>query len=119
MEIKVRIILSGIIGCPILINKMVKQILLKYTEGDNFVMLDLPESFLGSTYKGVWDATTNIPTLIDGTGTAGDYYIVSVGGTQDLGSGSITYEAGNFVLYNGSIWQKESTNRLKGGSGNT
>ena len=32
-------------------------------------------------FKGMWDASTNTPRLVDGTGTSGDYYIVSVGGT--------------------------------------
>lgn len=58
------------------------------------------------TYKGAWNATTNSPTLIDGTGTSGDFYVVSVGGTRNLGSGSIVFVAGNGVLYNGTIWQQ-------------
>ncbi len=51
---------------------------------------------------GDWDASTNTPTLIDGTGTDSNYYNVSVAGTQDLGSGDITYAIGNIVKYNGS-----------------
>ena len=69
----------------------------------------VPAAQLPSTvmeYKGSWDADTNTPTLADGSGDAGDVYIVSVGGTQDLGSGSITFAAGDWVIYNGSIWEK-------------
>lgn len=40
----------------------------------------LPESAM--ELKGLWDASTNTPTLVQGVGTNGDFYIVSVGGTQ-------------------------------------
>jgi hypothetical protein len=69
----------------------------------------LPESAL--EYKGDWDASTNTPTLADGNGTLGDMYIVSVAGTQNLGSGSIDFIENDRVIYNGSVWQK-----LSGGS---
>jgi hypothetical protein len=64
---------------------------------------------LANSYKGTWDASTNTPTIADGTGTAGDYYLVSVAGTQNLGSGSITFAVGNNVIYSGTIWQKSGT----------
>lgn len=57
-------------------------------------------------YLGAWDANTNSPTLIDGTGDNGDIYRVSVAGTIDLGSGPETYAVGDQVIYNGTIWQK-------------
>ena len=60
----------------------------------------------GPVYKGTWNALTNTPTLADGTGTAGDLYIVSVAGTQNLGSGSITFAIGDEAVYNGTIWEK-------------
>ncbi len=57
-------------------------------------------------YKGSWNAQTNVsPTLADGTGNTGDIYIVSVGGSQDLGSGEITFQEGDWVIYNGSVWE--------------
>jgi hypothetical protein len=58
------------------------------------------------SYKGAWNASSNTPTLADGTGTNGDFYRVSVSGSQNLGSGSISFYAGNLVIYNGSIWQQ-------------
>ena len=64
----------------------------------------LPSSVV--TYEGTWDADTNTPTLADGVGDAGMVYIVNVAGTQDLGSGSITYALGDWVIYNGTIWEK-------------
>ena len=66
----------------------------------------LPEDAM--EYQGDWNAQTNTPTLADGTGTKGDTYNVSVGGTQDLGSGDIVFFAGDRVIYNGSVWQRAS-----------
>lgn len=60
----------------------------------------------GPVYQGTWDADTNTPTLADGVGTSGDLYIVSVAGTQDLGSGPITFAVGDEAVYNGTIWQQ-------------
>lgn len=57
-------------------------------------------------YKGTWDASVNSPALADGTGTAGWTYRVTVGGTQNLGSGAITFSAGDDIIYNGSVWQR-------------
>jgi hypothetical protein len=68
---------------------------------------ELPVSVL--TYEGLWNAATNTPTLADGVGDAGDFYIVSVGGVQDLGSGPIRFEEGDWVIYSGSVWQENSS----------
>lgn len=74
-------------------------------DADGKIPVDqLPNSVL--TYEGLWDAATNDPTLVDGTGNDGDFYIVSVGGTQDLGSGPITFEVGDWVIYSGTNWQR-------------
>jgi hypothetical protein len=56
------------------------------------------------------------PTLADGSGTAGDYYDVTVAGSSDLGSGSITFTVGDVVKYNGTTWFKidSVTNILDG-----
>lgn len=65
----------------------------------------LPNSVM--EFQGTWNATTNSPTLADGTGNLGDVYWVTVAGTQDLGSGSQTFAVGDFVIYNASnVWQK-------------
>ena len=60
----------------------------------------------GVSYQGTWNAATNTPTLADGTGSGGDEYAVIAAGTQNLGSGPITFAVGDFVIYNGTIWQK-------------
>ena len=61
-------------------------------------------------YVGVWDATNppagGNPVLSDATGTKGHYYVVSNSGVQDLGSGPIDFNPGDFVIHNGTIWQK-------------
>jgi hypothetical protein len=57
-------------------------------------------------FKGTYDASTNDPELEDGVGDAGDVYLVSVAGTQDLGSGAIELSEGDWLIYNGFIWQK-------------
>ena len=71
----------------------------------------LPEDAM--EYQGDWNAQTNTPTLADGTGTKGDTYFVSVGGTQDLGSGNITFFARDRVIYNGSVWQRLSSGEVQ------
>ena len=57
---------------------------------------------LASSYKGTWNAATNTPTIADGVGTAGDYYLVSTGGVWN----GITFIEGQTVIYSGTIWQK-------------
>jgi hypothetical protein len=74
--------------------------------GGKVPVSQLPSSLM--TYEGTWNASTNTPTLADGVGDAGMVYIVSVAGTQNLGSGSITFGVGDWVIYNGTIWEKSS-----------
>lgn len=61
------------------------------------------------TYEGVWNATTNSPALADGSGDAGMVYRVGTAGTQNLGSGAISFEVGDYVIYNGTVWEKSDT----------
>lgn len=72
--------------------------------GGKIPAAQLPNSVM--EYKGNWDASSNSPTLADGVGNAGDVYRVNTAGTQDLGSGSQTFAVGDWVVYNGSIWEK-------------
>lgn len=67
----------------------------------------LPNSIM--EYLGTWAASTNTPTLTNGTGNAGDVYIASDAGTVDFGAGNITFATGDWVVYSGSVWEK-STN---------
>jgi hypothetical protein len=62
------------------------------------------------TFKGGWDANTNTPTLANGAGTTGFMYIVTVGGTQNLGAGSATYAASDLLVYDGTSWIQVAAN---------
>ena len=66
----------------------------------------LPNSVM--EYKGTWDASTNTPTLANGTGNQGDVYLCSVAGTVNFGAGPISFVVSDQVIYSGSIWQKAS-----------
>ena len=73
----------------------------------------IPTSLSGAiVFKGTWDASTNSPTLVDGTGQNGWQYAVAVAGTVNLGSGSLSFVPGDFIIYNGSIWQKIAANTI-------
>lgn len=55
-------------------------------------------------YKGTWDASANSPALTSppAATTKGDYYVVSVAGTQF----SITFAVGDWIISNGTAWEK-------------
>jgi hypothetical protein len=55
-------------------------------------------------FLGAWDASTNTPELVDGTGNAGDSYRVTVLGTQTFGGTDYVFEVGDLVEYDGSVW---------------
>lgn len=57
-------------------------------------------------FKGTWNAATNTPALADGSGTAGWEYQCTVPGTVNFGSGPIAFLVGDFVIYNGTVWQR-------------
>jgi hypothetical protein len=59
----------------------------------------------GLSYQGTWNAATNTPTLASGTGTSGYYYIVSTPGSTNL-DGITDWKAGDWLLFNGTAWQK-------------
>lgn len=60
----------------------------------------------GMQYQGTWNANTNSPSLSDGTGAEGYFYRVTTAGTQNLGSGNITFSVGDDAIHNGSVWQR-------------
>lgn len=64
----------------------------------------LPNSVM--EFKGTYDPSTNSPSLSDGSGNAGDVYRISVAGSRNFGSGSITFFVGDLVVYSGSVWQR-------------
>lgn len=72
--------------------------------GGKIPVSQLPNAVM--TYEGVWDASTNTPTLADGVGNAGMVYRVTGSGSVDFGSGPISFSSGDYVIYSGSVWQK-------------
>ena len=57
-------------------------------------------------FKGTWDAGNNAPALSDGVGTSGWEYQANTGGAVNFGHGSITFIAGDFAIYDGTLWQR-------------
>jgi len=58
-------------------------------------------------YAGTWNASTNTPTLDNSdTGVEGALYRVTVAGTVDFGAGNISFDIGDSVVNNGTIWEK-------------
>lgn len=61
-------------------------------------------------YKGVWNASTNTPTLSSGSGTQGYYYVISVAGSTSL-DGVSNWQINDWAVYNGTAWEKvDNTN---------
>lgn len=75
---------------------------------------------VGSTiYQGVWDASTNTPTLTSSTGTQGFYYKVSVAGTTAL-DGINDWGIGDWAIFNGTTWDKvDNTDSVSSVAGKT
>ena len=63
-----------------------------------------------NSWQGNYNASTDTPSLNDGTGTYGNWYHVEVAGTNDFGSGNITFALGDRVIYDGSEWIKQTQN---------
>lgn len=66
----------------------------------------LPESLGGGlSYQGVWNASTNTPTIPTAVGNNGEYYKVSVSGTTSI-DGIATWAVGDWIISNGTTWDK-------------
>ena len=74
-------------------------------------VISLNSGLSGSvTFKGGWNANTNTPTLANGSGTSGWMYIVTTGGSIDLGAGLTTYAASDLLIYDGTNWIQVAAN---------
>jgi len=60
----------------------------------------------GLTFKGAWNAATNSPALLDGTGSVGDFYKVSEPGTFNFGNGAYDFVEGDWVIFAAGVWQR-------------
>lgn len=65
--------------------------------GGKVPVSQLPNSVM--ELQGFWNAATNTPTLVDGTGNPGDVWEVSVAGTVNFGSGPIVFAVGDWAVY--------------------
>jgi hypothetical protein len=63
------------------------------------------------SYQGTWNASANTPTLASSTGVQGYYYIVGTSGSTNL-NGITDWVIGDWLLFNGSVWQKIDTTDL-------
>jgi hypothetical protein len=63
-------------------------------------------------YKGNYDIVTNTPTLVDGTGNAGDVYRNTSSGSRDFGSGVVNVELDSFIIYSGTVWERTPASGL-------
>ena len=74
--------------------------------GGTIPLSQIPASIQGGvSYQGTWNAATNTPTLSNGVGTKGYYYVVSVAGSTNL-DGITAWNVGDWAIFNGTVWQK-------------
>jgi hypothetical protein len=80
----------------------------------------LPDAVLGALqYQGTWNATTNTPSLSNGSGTQGHYYVVSTAGTTNL-DGITDWEIGDWVVADNAAWQKvDNSDKVSSVAGRT
>ena len=63
-------------------------------------------SGMGSlSYRGTWNAATNVPALASSVGTKGYYYVVSSPGATNL-NGVTDWAVGDWAIFNGTAWEK-------------
>lgn len=79
------------------------------SNGSTMSWQTLPAAENPLIYKGAWNASSNSPALSTTTPVglvSGWEYSISTGGTQNInGTGNVTYAAGGFVIFNGTIWE--------------
>ena len=60
----------------------------------------------GLAFQGNWNASTNTPTLVSSTGTAGHYYNISVAGSTNL-DGETDWNIGDWAVFSDTgVWQR-------------
>ena len=74
----------------------------------------------GLVFQGTWNADTNTPTLANGTGTTGHFYIVSTEGSTNL-DGITDWKVGDWAVFveQGATdaWEKVDNSSVLDGSG--
>jgi hypothetical protein len=75
-------------------------------------LAELPATIVGALqFQGLWNASTNTPTLVSSVGTMGFFFTVSVAGSTDI-NGISTWDVGDQIIFNGTVWE-----RISGGEG--
>jgi hypothetical protein len=69
------------------------------------LLTDLNALKTAMTYQGVWNANTNSPSLVSGTGNKGNLYKVSIAGTTTI-DGISQWNVGDMIVFNGAVWDK-------------
>ena len=77
------------------------------------------DSLLGNVkYKGIWNASSNIPVLNETPGTIGEYYICNVSGSQF----GINFAIGDWIISHDTSWDKvdntDAVSTVNGRTGN-
>jgi hypothetical protein len=74
----------------------------------------------GLVFQGTWNASTNSPTLTSGSGTTGNFYIVSTAGTTNL-DGITDWQVGDWAVFieqgASDQWEKIDNSSVLSGSG--
>lgn len=76
---------------------------------DSYVEDDVETNPSVMDLLGQWNAATNTPTLVNGTGNTGDIYKCNFAGTANFGGVDIVFNAGDLVMYDGAVWDKVSS----------
>lgn len=58
-----------------------------------------------------WDAAINNPPIANSNGNATQYIAIN-SGTQNFGAGNLSFNAGDIITFNGSIWHKTGTDSV-------
>lgn len=74
----------------------------------------------GLVFQGTWDAATNTPTLTSGSGTTGNFYIVSTSGSTNL-DGVTDWVTGDWAVFieqgGTDAWEKIDNSSVLDGAG--
>jgi hypothetical protein len=73
-------------------------------------LANIPSSVIGSSYYlGVWNASTNTPTITSSAAPTGygvgAYYVCDVAGTTSI-NGISTWGIGDWIIWSGTVWNK-------------
>lgn len=76
-------------------------------DGNGKILLSaFPSSVVGSQqYLGFWNANTNTPTLANGVGVSGNFYMITANGSTNL-DGTSSWTVGDLVIFDGTKWNR-------------